>query len=144
MKSFTRRLLLALPLPYFVTAAKADDDRDPVNRPLDTSMLWHRTELYFGTGRPNGLPVSDIQFSQFVDQQVTPRFPDGLTLLAGYGQFKGSSGVINKEKSFLLILFYAPEMKDAGKLIEQIRATYKTMFSQESVLRADSQNLVSF
>ena len=80
----------------------------------------------------------------FVDQQVTPRFPDGLTLLAGYGQFRNSAGVIDKEKSLVLILFYPPQMRDASKLIEQIRETYKGMFQQESVLRADANNFISF
>ena len=81
---------------------------------------------------------------QFIDEQVTPRFPDGLTLLAGYGQFKNSAGEIDKEKSLVLILFYPPPMKDASKLIEEIRETYKAMFQQESVLRADSKNFISF
>ena len=75
---------------------------------------------------------------------MTPRFPDGLTLLAGYGQFKNSAGVINKEKSFVLILFYPPQMRDASKLIQEIREIYKAMFQQESVLRADSNTFISF
>lgn len=30
--------------------------------------------------------VTDEEFSQFLNDEVTPRFPDGLTLLKGYGQ----------------------------------------------------------
>jgi uncharacterized protein DUF3574 len=115
-----------------------------VNHPTTTPAVWNRTELYFGTGRPSGPPVSDAEFAQFVDLQVTPRFPDGLTLLSGYGQFKNSEGVINKEKSFMLILFYPPQMRDASKLIDDIREAYKAMFQQESVLRADGNNFISF
>jgi hypothetical protein len=115
-----------------------------VNRPTTRPAVWNRTELYFGTGRPDGSVVSDEEFMQFVDEQVTPRFPDGLTLLAGYGQFKNSAGVIEKEKSLVLILFYPPQMGDASKLIEEIRETYKAMFQQESVLRADGRNFISF
>jgi hypothetical protein len=144
MKLPTRRLLFGLPVPYFLASRQAEAGLGSVNRPTTTPAVWNRTELYFGTGRPDGSMVSDAQFAQFVDQQVTPRFPDGLTLLAGYGQFKNSAGVINKEKSLVLILFYPPQMRDASKLIEEIRETYKTMFQQESVLRADSNNFISF
>jgi hypothetical protein len=75
---------------------------------------------------------------------VTPRFPDGLTLLTGYGQFRNSAGVINKERSHLLILFYPPQMRDASKLIQELRETYKAMFQQESVLRTDGNSFISF
>jgi hypothetical protein len=75
---------------------------------------------------------------------VTPRFPDGLTLLTGYGQFKNSAGVINKERSHVLILFYPPQMRDASKLIQELREIYKAMFQQESVLRTDSNSFISF
>ncbi len=67
--------------------------------------LFRRTELYFGSQRPKGAPVSDGQFDRFVDKVVTPRFPDGLTQLTGEGQFNGSTGPI-EEKSFVVILLY--------------------------------------
>jgi hypothetical protein len=42
-------------------------------------------ELLFGVSR-KGAPVSDEEWQSFVDQEVTPAFPDGLTILEGYGQ----------------------------------------------------------
>ena len=144
MKSLTRRLLFGLPIPYFLASKQAAAGLGSINRPTTTPAVWNRTELYFGTGRPDGSVVSDAEFQQFVDLQVTPRFPDGLTLLSGYGQFKNSAGVINKERSLVLILFYPPQMRDASKLIQEIREIYKAMFQQESVLRADSNTFISF
>ena len=139
MKSLTRRLLFGLPIPFLARTAQA---QDPISR--FRPELWHRTELYFGTARANGADVTDEQFAQFIDQHVTPRFPDGLTLLSGYGQYRTASGVINKEKSFLLILFFPPSMRDAGRHIEELRNIYKSTFQQEAVLRADSGMPVSF
>ena len=63
-----------------------------------------RTELYFGTNRRGG-EVSDDEFASFVDSEITPRFPGGLTLLTGYGQFLNSQGVLIRERSKVLILF---------------------------------------
>jgi hypothetical protein len=69
---------------------------------------------------------------------ITPRFPDGLTLLSGHGQFRNSAGVIVEEKSFLLILLYPVEdFRASSRRIERIRTLYKERFQQESVLRAD-------
>ena len=58
----------------------------------------------------------EAQFMRFLDEEITPRFPDGLTLMTGLGQFRGASGKI-----------------------EQIRVLYERQFQQESVLRADER-----
>ena len=71
-------------------------------------------------------------------QLITPRFPDGLTLLKGNGQFRGEDGVIIKEDSFVLILLYPLEdFRDSSRKINVIRERYKDQFQQESVLRVD-------
>ncbi|NJK44174.1 MAG: DUF3574 domain-containing protein [Pleurocapsa sp. SU_196_0] len=106
---------------------------------------WNRTELFFGSAKPDGSSVAEQDFSAFVDKEVTPRFPEGLTLLTGYGQFRGSSGKIVKERSFVLILLTEQKSaKDADAKIEAIRKLYKNAFKQESVLRVDEPTRVSF
>jgi hypothetical protein len=97
-----------------------------------------RTELFFGSAKSDGSEVTTEEFQQFLDDEITPRFPDGLTLLMGLGQFRGSSGVIIQERSMLLILLYPAETRqDSSVKIEEIREAYKKLFQQESVLRAD-------
>ena len=103
-----------------------------------------RTELFFGTEKP-GPDVTDRQFKAFVDRVVTPRFPDGLTRYDASGQFRDSSGRIVKEQSKVIVLLYP--IADAGPstvMIEEIRDIYEKAFDQESVLRADSVELVDF
>jgi hypothetical protein len=48
----------------------------------------------------------EAEFQRFLNEEITPRFPDGLTLFAGLGQFRNSRGVIVQERSMLLILLY--------------------------------------
>jgi Protein of unknown function (DUF3574) len=105
--------------------------------------LFSRTELFFGLSRSNGPDVTEEEFQHFVDTEVTPRFPDGLTLLTGTGQFKDSTGTIIQEGSKLLILLY-PFNQKSNRAVEQIREAYKDTFQQESVLRVDEQSCVSF
>ena len=105
--------------------------------------LFSRTELFFGLSRSGGLPdVTEAQFQTFLDTEVTPRFPDGLTLLTGTGQFK-NSGIIIQERSKLLILLYPFNQKSYGA-VEEIRQAYKDAFQQEGVLRVDEQSCISF
>ena len=105
---------------------------------------WSRTELFFGTAIKSGGVVTDEQFRAFLDSEITTRFPLGLTVLTGYGQFLNSSNVIQQERSFVLILLYPLSAHDSNRKIEEIRALYKIRFNQESVLRTDTHNAVSF
>ncbi|MGE5767111.1 MAG: DUF3574 domain-containing protein [Bacteroidota bacterium] len=95
-----------------------------------------RLELYFGTQRPGGAPVTDAEWAAFLDEEVTPRFPDGLTVLTGNGQWRNSKGVVTKETSAVLVILYEPSAEKEAA-IEDIRAAYKDRFDQESVMRVD-------
>jgi hypothetical protein len=102
-----------------------------------------RTELFFGSERPDKPEVSDVEFKQFLDEQITPRFPDGLTVLKGFGQFREADGDIVQESSFVLILLYPREtLRESSARIEEIRRLYKDQFEQESVLRVDDPRAV--
>lgn len=143
MTIFSRRHVLKA-ATLFLAFVAGGSAAEAIKRPQAAAEVWARTELYFGTNRINNEPVTEADFRSFVDSQVTPRFPDGLTLLSGYGQFRTSAGALIREKSHVLILFYPPQMQDANAKIQQVREAYKTAFTQESVLRVDSFSFVSF
>ena len=106
-------------------------------------LAFARTELYFGTAKSDGSVVTEEEFREFVDLYVTPRFPDGLTLLKGDGQFRGENNQVIKEESFLLILLYPSDSFDeSSRRIENIRSDYKRLHDQESVLRVDDPFIV--
>ena len=110
-------------------------DKHRVHQPF-RGERFARTELFFGSARAGG-EVTEAEFKQFLDVFITPRFPDGLTLLTGLGQFLGSAGPV-QERSFLLILLYPDEAHaENSKKIEEIREQYKRQFNQKSVLRSD-------
>ncbi|WP_405579921.1 DUF3574 domain-containing protein [Streptomyces sp. NBC_01092] len=104
------------------------------------------TQLFFGTARPDGGPVvTDGQFMEFVDKEVTPDFPDGLTIQSGRGQWRDVNGVIEKERSYELILLYPRTQADSGdRRIEEIRRAYEKAFGQEAVGRVDDEARVAF
>ncbi|GGN18730.1 DUF3574 domain-containing protein [Streptomyces fuscichromogenes] len=104
------------------------------------------TRLFFGTARPDGGPaVTDRQFTAFVDKEVTPDFPDGLTVQNGRGQWRDAHGTIEKERSYELILLYPETVaKASDRKIEEIRRAYEKAFAQESVGRVDERARVDF
>jgi Protein of unknown function (DUF3574) len=124
-------MLLAgsLPLPpaFAQTAAAAC---------AEGAYAMARLELYFGTQRPGGAPVTEAEWAGFLDEEVTPRFPDGLTVLRGNGQWRNSKGVVTKETSAVLVILYTPAPEKEAA-VEDIRAAYKDRFDQESVMRVD-------
>jgi hypothetical protein len=107
---------------------------------------YARSELFFGKSIPGGGAVTDAAFAQFLDQEVTPRFPAGFTVVPAMGQYRETNGVIDHETSDMLILFYPrASASDASKKIDEIRTAYDRTFRQESVLREDEQpSCVSF
>ncbi|MDH6135758.1 hypothetical protein P3T37_005175 [Kitasatospora sp. MAA4] len=127
----------AVLVPAFAaTADRPDAPRD----------AYTRTELYFGTDRPGGGPaVTDQEFQAFLDNQVTPQFPDGLTVQEGRGQYRDRFGVIERERSYQVVLVYPRGTAAAADTsIEAIRRQYDSSFQQESVGRVDEPVRASF
>jgi hypothetical protein len=143
----TRAILAAVGLFVSLAAPSAyaalDDGTAPAPR---RGEPYIQTQLFFGTARPDGGPaVTDRQFMAFVDKEVTPDFPDGLTVQSGRGQWRDANGTIEKERSYELILLY-PEGQAAAsdRKIEEIRRAYEKAFGQEAVARVDDGARVDF
>lgn len=103
-----------------------------------------QVDLYFGRNIPGGGEVSDAQWRQFLDEIVTPRFPDGLSVLDVYGQWKSTrSGTIARERSKRLSII-VPDAAVAAANVEAIKAAYKQRFRQESVLQSEAPVCAAF
>ena len=125
-----------------VTAYRANVDPPAAACQLGAAGMA-RLELLFGMGRKDGGEISDAEWAAFLDAEVTPRFPAGLTVLSGYGQWQGESGELTREKSRVLLVWYQ-RAADSERKIEAIRSAYKQRFAQESVMRVDGRSCVSF
>jgi hypothetical protein len=135
-------------LPQVEELARARNPQSPVIRrqlpdgAATRALRFARTELYFGTAMADGA-VTEVQFQEFVDREVSPRFPGGLTITRAEGRFRTEEGGIVKEQSFVLVLLYPFEtFAEGSRRIERIRSLYKKQFDQQSVLRVDDQFVV--
>lgn len=107
---------------------------------------WVDTKLYFGLG-PADHPekgVDEAKWREFLDNEVTPRFPDGLSVVDVYGQWQGA-GQSSPERlrSKLLIVDYQDSKENRDK-VEAIRVAWKKMTGDQSVLRVTQAVDVSF
>ena len=91
-----------------------------------------RTTLYFGTTRPTGT-VSELEWQVFLRDEVTKRFPDGLTVWDAQGQWRTPKGTIDQERSKVLLLVHADSAGARASVLEVI-ARYRMAFEQQSVL----------
>jgi hypothetical protein len=115
------------------------------SRPLEAATTvsisldrYYRTELYMGRSKPGGGLVTETEWQRFLAEVVTPRFPDGFTILNGTGQYREKSGKIISEPSQVLVFLYQKgKRKSSRAKIEEIRTAYIKQFAQESVLRLD-------
>ncbi len=89
--------------------------------------------LAFGLSIPGGGTVSSSQWSDFLAQTVTPRFPAGFSVIEAQGQWQnGPTAPIIREKS-RLIWIIAPESPELASKLDAIRKAYKEQFNQNSV-----------
>jgi Protein of unknown function (DUF3574) len=107
---------------------------------------WVDTRLYFGIGPADATDrgVSEAAWRDFLDKEVTPRFPAGLSVIDIYGQWQAAaSKPPSRERSKLLIIDYPATPENAAK-IEAIRAAWKQRTHAQSVLKVTQSADVSF
>lgn len=90
-------------------------------------------QLGFGRKIGDQVGVSETDFARFVDEELTPRFPDGLTVLDAAGQWRSDAGPIVREPSKIVMLAL-PGRTGGQDRIEAAREAYRKRFSQEAVM----------
>jgi Protein of unknown function (DUF3574) len=91
-----------------------------------------RTTLYFGLSRPKG-SVSELEWQIFMRDEVTRRFPDGLTVWQAEGQWQTPAGSIDREQSKVLLLVHG-DTAAARQSVQEVIQAYRKAFDQQSVL----------
>ena len=91
--------------------------------------------LYFGRSMPDGGEVDKAASRAFLDGEVTPRFPDGFTVLKARGAWRdGTRGTTSFEASNVLEIVVIETRAAARAKADEIAGAYKRRFRQQSVL----------
>jgi hypothetical protein len=103
-----------------------------------------RAEMLFGRNIGDRVGVSEKDFAGFLATEITPRFPDGLTVVDAQGQWRDiDRGTVVREPSKLVIVVFrdAPEKRAA---LHAIADAYKQRFRQQGVATVVKAACVSF
>lgn len=103
-----------------------------------------QVDLLFGRNIAGVGEVSEEQFQAFVDQIITPQFPDGLTIFDANGQYLDSTDTLIQEPAKVVSLILE-DTQTNETAIDSIVKSYIQQFQQESVLQAVNESItVSF
>ncbi|WP_323990839.1 DUF3574 domain-containing protein [Nguyenibacter sp. L1] len=90
--------------------------------------------LLFGLTRPDGRAVTDTEWAAFLRDEVTPRFPDGLSVFQTMGQWRDRvTGRVTHEPSRIVWIAAGVATPDLLARIAAIRTSYRQRFQQQSV-----------
>lgn len=140
-------LMLAQPTMAADTTAALQGD---AARPAQ-AQDWVRSELYFGVGEQDGdaqraqtQVITPAQWLAFLDAEVTPRFPDGLTVFDAYGQWAfRDAPAPNRLRTKVLVVLHEDTVQRRND-IEAIRLAWKQRTGHQSVLWSRHRVDVSF
>ncbi|WP_024278189.1 DUF3574 domain-containing protein [Xanthobacter sp. 126] len=127
-------LLLSTGLP---PAHARAEEASPATLKPGISVVMIETKLLFGLASADGSGVSEQEWEGFLASEVTPRFPDGLTVVAAYGQVKGEAHGTAQvvREGMRLVLIYHPDTPEAAAKLAEIRKVYSERFHQWGVLQ---------
>lgn len=96
-----------------------------------------RSELFFGMNKLSGGQVSETEWTKFLDDIVTPAFPDGYTVVDADGRFRDGSVTISEKSKVLIVIYPKSTKNESRRKLDAIRAAYVKQFDQKSVMRMD-------
>jgi hypothetical protein len=90
-------------------------------------------EMMFGRKIGDRIAVSEIEWARFVNREITPRFPAGLTVFNATGQWqdKTNNKIIHEPSKIVQIVL--PGEDDEIARLNAIVEAYKARFKQQSV-----------
>ena len=111
-----------------MTAGIATASAQPAIQCSGAQKPWVVADLLFGRTH-----VSEANWARFLATEVTPRFPDGFTVIDAKGQWRAPGGEkISRERSKLLMIAMPPGAGNDERLQKVVEA-YKSRFKQQSV-----------
>ena len=106
--------------------------------------MWSEATFYFGRSRLEETPTSQAEWTKFVEEEITPRFPDGFTVFEARGAWGNpESGKTIYEGSKVLTILHPGTVKSRQKVMDLAEA-YRSRFDQQAVLTSQTRTCTTF
>ena len=125
-----RAASLAIAMLLSATAARAEAEIIPCDGTLQAQQV---AQLLFGRNVEDRARVSEADFNGFVAREVSPRFPEGFTVIDATGQWRDARRGTIVHEATKIIEIVLPAGEDNRPKIEAIVEAYKLQFQQQSV-----------
>jgi hypothetical protein len=137
-----RRVLLALPLLAGCTMAQVNVGIEACPAGTEPAAI---AEAFFGRNIGGREAVGDADWARFLDEVVTPAFPQGLTVTDAVGQWRGADGRVLRERSkVLLVVAPGGTPSELAARLAPVTAAYRARFQQEAVMVSMRSGCVGF
>ena len=129
---------------------QSNGNGDAVSQESSTEMRaeppikWMRTELYFGARLRDREGDYETMWNDYLDNVVTPRFPEGLTVLDASGQWRVKEGQKPRRGSSRIIILIHEASEEKSRNLDEIREIWKERAGHISVLKVTAPVEVSF
>jgi Protein of unknown function (DUF3574) len=121
------RLLSSILISALLTGAVHAQSLECIGEQRQIADMW------FGRKIGDRIAVTEQKWSRFVDREITPRFPDGLSVVDARGQWRDSKrNRIVREPSKLVTIVLTGNGGD-GQRLQAIIDAYKSQFREQSV-----------
>ncbi len=125
-----RTATVALAMLLLASPAQAEADIIPCDGTLQAQQV---AQLLFGRNVEDRARVSEADFNGFVAREVSPRFPEGFTVIDAAGQWRDARRGSIVHEAAKIIEIVLPSGEDNRRKIEAIVEAYKLQFQQQSV-----------
>jgi uncharacterized protein DUF3574 len=95
--------------------------------------LMMEVELMFGRNIGGRLGVTEARWRAFLAREVTPRFPDGLTVFDTLGQWRDAKTKALVREPSKIVRIILPADAPAREKLDAIASAYKQQFRQDAV-----------
>jgi Protein of unknown function (DUF3574) len=120
-------------LCLLVLAGAMDANAQTQSCPLAGQNPMLVVQLFFGLSAPHRGPVTAKEWNSFLQQTVTPRFPEGFTVYEAYGQsWNPATRSVGREKTKVILIAIVDTAPARAKIAE-VADQYRGAFHQRSV-----------
>jgi hypothetical protein len=120
-------------LCVMLLGAAIDANAQTESCPLAGQKPMIVVQLFFGLSVPHRGPVTAKEWNSFLQQTVTPRFPEGFTVYDAYGQsWNPVTRSVGREKTKILLIAIVDTAPARAKIAE-VADEYRGTFHQRSV-----------